>query len=88
MSGLIKRLFLPMLSAPVWGVTDLSLQLDGSKTKIKFQGKGVNLGGMNIVPLSLPVHVQLQASNGECWNTSFTVPTKNDGTKFNAKLKP
>jgi uncharacterized delta-60 repeat protein len=70
------------------GVTGISLRQDGSKTTITFQGKGANLGGMNILPLGLPVHVQLQASNGECWSTSFPAVTKNDGMQFNAKLKP
>jgi uncharacterized delta-60 repeat protein len=70
------------------GVKSITLQQDGSKTKIVFQGAGVNLGGMNILPLGLPVHVQLQASNGECWNTTFTAPKKNDGGQFQGQLKP
>ena len=37
------------------------------------------------LPFALPVTVQLQASNGECWGTEYTTPRVNDGVNFIAR---
>jgi len=34
------------------------------------------------LPFALPVTVQLQASNGECWETEYATTKVNDGFKF------
>jgi hypothetical protein len=36
-------------------------------------------------PIALPVRVQLQSSNGGCWEGTFSAPSVNDGTRFKAK---
>jgi hypothetical protein len=34
------------------------------------------------LPLTLPVRVQLQAANGECWETTHSIANSNDGGRF------
>jgi len=69
------------------GITQLQLRSgpDG-KSQVKAQGKGASL-----VPpapaLTLPVTVQLVVDDGSvrCWQTAFTVASRNDTEQFSAK---
>jgi hypothetical protein len=36
------------------------------------------------VPLDLPLRVQLQTANGDCWESAFSAALRNDGTRFQA----
>jgi hypothetical protein len=54
------------------------------KAKILIKGKGLNLD--DPLPLTQPVLVQLQASNGECWDHLFSSPEKeNSADQFKDK---
>jgi hypothetical protein len=35
-------------------------------------GRGTDLGGMSVLPLSQTLVVELHASSGQCWSTTFT----------------
>jgi len=37
------------------------------------------------LPLTPPVRVQMQASNGECWEATYSAPLKNDPSLFQAR---
>jgi hypothetical protein len=70
------------------GITGLKLKagLTG-KAKVQAKGKGVLLSPPAL-PLNLPVTMQLLISDGvttECWSTTYTTHTANDGVKFVAK---
>jgi hypothetical protein len=55
--------------------------------KVLSKGKGVNLPIPGL-PLTLPVTVQLLIDDGfttECWQTTYTASTLNDGAQFKAK---
>jgi hypothetical protein len=57
------------------GVTKMKVKEGmGGKAKILIKGKGMNLD--DPLMLTQPVLVQLQASNGECWEHQFTSPEK------------
>jgi hypothetical protein len=40
---------------------------------------------MPTLPLTPPVEVQLQATNGECWSAVYSTPIVNDAVQFKAK---
>lgn len=56
------------------------------KASITVRGQGANLG-MPTLPLRLPVTVQLQAANGQCWEAQYDADgvMKNDASQFKAK---
>jgi len=54
------------------------------KAKITFKGKGPNLA-MPALGLTVPVRVQLQGTNGRCWESTFSTSTQNTATVFKAK---
>jgi hypothetical protein len=55
------------------------------KAQVRVEARGVNLG-LPDLPLAQPVVVQLQASNGECWTSSFDAfVQENAGTAFRAR---
>jgi hypothetical protein len=57
------------------GMTKISLKSGtGGKAKIQVGGAGTNLP--DPMPLTQPVDVQLQNSDGECWDHQFTSPEK------------
>jgi hypothetical protein len=37
-----------------------------------------------VLPFTTPVLVQLQASNGQCWETDFPTAARNDAHEFRA----
>jgi hypothetical protein len=37
------------------------------------------------LPLTPPVRVQMQASNGECWEATYSTPLENDASGFQAR---
>jgi len=37
-----------------------------------------------VLPFTAPVLVQLQASNGQCWETDFTAPARSDAGQFSS----
>jgi hypothetical protein len=39
---------------------------------------------LSVLPFTVPVLVQLQAGNGECWETDFSTPVRNDAREFRA----
>jgi len=64
------------------GVTKLKLTT-AAPGKIVVKGKG---GGLPLLglPYASPVTVQLLASNGECWEASYTAPVLSDATQYKA----
>jgi hypothetical protein len=70
------------------GITGVKLKAGiTGKAKVQVKGKGVLLQPPSL-PLTLPVTVQLLISDGittECWQTTYTAQTVNDGVKFVAK---
>jgi hypothetical protein len=53
------------------GITTLALKHGPAKTKIALKGKGAALGGLNLLPATLPLIAQLRAGNGQCWSATF-----------------
>jgi hypothetical protein len=71
------------------GITNITLKRSAVKTKIAVKGRGAGLGGMNLLPARVPVHVQLRAENGACWSASFADPAVlNDGRKLKLHTAP
>ena len=68
------------------GVTQIRLTPgEQGKAKISVKGRGANLPAPAI-PLTAPVVVQLQATNGECWAATYDqFIAKNSDGKFIAK---
>jgi hypothetical protein len=67
------------------GIDKATLLAGGpGKAKISLKGKGSTLA---LPPLGLttPVAVQLQATNGQCWESRFSTPIQNTATQFKAK---
>jgi hypothetical protein len=56
------------------------------RAKIIVKGRGENLPPADL-PLALPVLVQLQASNGECWEASYNLDgvAQNDSARFGGR---
>jgi cysteine-rich repeat protein len=59
------------------------------KVSISAKLRGVNLSsrpfGMPGLPVSLPLRVQLQSSNGQCWESTHSVAQKNDPAQLSSK---
>lgn len=61
------------------------------KVRIVLRGKGPNLSqrefGLPTLPLTLPIRVQLRATNGACWGATYSAAgvTENDEQDFKAK---
>jgi hypothetical protein len=67
------------------GVQKFSMReraVDRGTIKLKAKGRGLALPGL---PLTTPVRAQLQSRTGACWDAVYSLPRKNDDTKFNAK---
>jgi hypothetical protein len=60
---------------------------DAGKSKVIVKGRGANLALPSPLDVELPVTVQLEAANGECWSASyFSVGVKkNEADIFKAK---
>ncbi|HXJ33294.1 MAG TPA: hypothetical protein VMS22_04575 [Candidatus Eisenbacteria bacterium] len=56
---------------------------EAGKAKVNAKGKGAELG-FGAFPLTLPIVVQLQASNNECWSATYSKAKKNTSTLVNA----
>jgi hypothetical protein len=71
------------------GVQKLQLQagLDG-KAKLSVGGKGALLPMPALDTLAFPLWVQLQGSNGQCWETYYADPIKQDASGIKAKDVP
>ncbi len=76
------------------GVTKALLKPGSAgKASIKIGGKGTNLpmptqvGGGKFFDSAPNVIVQLVNTEGRCWSSEFTTPTKNETDKFQAKSK-
>jgi hypothetical protein len=71
------------------GVKQMSLKTSSlDKAKLKVVGRGTNLPDLTL-PFSLPVLVQLHASDGACWEAGFgvTQSRRNDATAFSGKMQ-
>ena len=55
-----------------------------SAAKITLKGRGSNLT-LPALELTTPARVQLQASNGQCWEASYSSAIKNTTSQFKAK---
>jgi hypothetical protein len=65
------------------GVSKIKIQKGAGTAKIFIKGFGMNLDDPAL-PLTQPVLVQVQNSNGSCWEHQFTSPeNKNTMTQFN-----
>jgi len=72
------------------GITRIELEPgETGKASIIVKGDGANLP-MPSLPLQLPVTVQLQATNGECWEASYSASGvgRNDADRFRATGGP
>jgi cysteine-rich repeat protein len=70
------------------GITGALLKAgDAGKAKVSVDGKGGNLVLPDLSMLSLPLRVQLQAGNGQCWEATYssTGVSQNDGERFKAR---
>jgi 6-phosphogluconolactonase (cycloisomerase 2 family) len=63
---------------------------EAGKAKIVLKGKGENIPALPLLPLALPVRVQLQSTAGACWESGFDAAgqIKNDPTQFKGKATP
>jgi hypothetical protein len=59
----------------------------GTRAKITAGASGARLG-LPALPLATPVTVQLQAANGQCWETVYDAAIVNDVTQFKARATP
>jgi Tol biopolymer transport system component len=67
------------------GITQMKIKAGGAgKAQATIKGKGSRLV-LPALPLGLPVRAQLQAANGECWEATHLVATKNDGAQVKVK---
>jgi hypothetical protein len=69
------------------GLTQIRVKAgEPGKAQATVKGKGALLGVPQL-PLAPPIRVQLQAANGECWETVHASAgvTKNDGAQFSGK---
>ena len=64
------------------GLSSMRLK-EGSdgKARITLKASG-DLVGALALPLGVPVRAQLQAANGECWETTHPFATVNDSGRF------
>jgi uncharacterized delta-60 repeat protein len=69
------------------GVTSLGLKQSGGKTKLTLKGKGAHLGGVNLLPLSLPIVVQLRNDKGQCWSASLDTVLVNEQAHLKARTR-
>jgi len=72
------------------GLTRVWLKTTASSTapRLSATGRGPNLP-IPAMPVSFPISVQWQVSNGvvqQCWDTTFTTAGRNDARKFRAKV--
>jgi hypothetical protein len=56
----------------------------GDDGHAKILGHGDTTTVQSVLPFTMPVLVQLQASNGQCWETDFATPARNDAHRFSA----
>jgi hypothetical protein len=67
------------------GIDSISLKAGGDgKAKAAVLLKGISLA-MPTLPLNVPVRVQLQSVNGNCWESTFSTVRKNLPNKFDAR---
>ena len=53
------------------------------KAKIRAKGHGILLPFLTgPAPVPLPLRVQLQAANGNCWEAVYSTASQNDGIVF------
>ena len=75
-------------SSTVWIVLLLLVSKAGSdgKAKVLVKGKGVRLG-MPVLPLAVPVRVQLASASGACWEAEFQSAgvIENTTSRFSAR---
>lgn len=55
-----------------------------AKAQIAIAAKGISLQ-LPLLPLALPLRIQLQAANGQCWEAAYSTATKNTAKAFQAK---
>jgi hypothetical protein len=60
---------------------DLREGLTDNAARIALRGRGPLLGMPSLPSLTLPLTVQLQATNGECWESSYSAPTSRRSAK-------
>jgi cysteine-rich repeat protein len=66
------------------GLDTIALEAGGAgDARIAVTGKGASLVPPPL-PLALPARVQLQATNGSCWEATFSAASKNDGVVLEA----
>ena len=74
-----------ILAVPGLRMSSLPLSGAGPGTQgaahVIVKGRGANLA-LPTLPLTPPVLVQLQASNGSCWEASYSTSVANDAHKF------
>lgn len=68
------------------GVTSLAVKQSGGKTKLQLKGRGPHLGGMHLLPIELPIVVQLRNTSGTCWSSAFTSAPLNGRAKVKTKM--
>ena len=56
----------------------------GTRSNVKLLAKGENMPDIPLPPAP-PVTVQLHSAGGECWESTFSSPKKNDGRIFKAR---
>ena len=81
---IVPRRYVDLSSTPE-GVKVMKL-VPGAATaaRISLRANGRHVG-MRTLPLGLPVRAQLQRDTGDCWEATYSTPTKNDAGGFVAK---
>ena len=67
------------------GLDKLGLGASADQVRMLLKGKGPYLDMPALGSLVLPLRAQLQASNGSCWEATFSVPSVNDGEEFRSR---
>ena len=67
------------------GVTHARLKAGAAgRAQVVVKAKGENIPAPPL-PFTLPVVVQMQAANGQCWEATYSTPKRNDAFRFDAK---
>jgi hypothetical protein len=74
------------LARDPYGMDKMKLQAGAAgKAKIKLTARGVNVSTPVLRFLALPLRFQLQASNGECWEATYSAAVVNTPAQLKAK---
>ena len=65
------------------GVTQIQLRVGGDgRAKVLVQGKGAELAMPTLAALEQPLRIQLQSSDGPCWEAVYSAPPRKSAAQI------